>query len=162
MSDLMKELVEEVKEELAYENVHARSNISKLKDIPDPEPTLVPDPGLGIKCHKCDKAALIDPYIESKGLATSEKFNYLKLLADKVGWKYSINIVDDETFIDFTCPACFYSKYNSKCACPKCGNRKLTSKYNNGTASPLGMLRENIERRCERCGFLFTQNCLEE
>jgi hypothetical protein len=162
MSDLIKELAEEVKAEIISDNVTTRSNIQELQKTPDPPPSLAPTTGLGTPCHICGKAELYDPYIESKGLAMIEKFHYLQKLADRVGWKYTIKIVDDESFVEFICPCCIHGKFNSKASCPKCGGKKLGAKYNNGSSSPLGMQKENIERRCDRCGFLFCQNTIDE
>ncbi len=133
-----------------------------------PLPTQVPSPekGISVKCASCENL-LVDDDFEWTGVEHPEKVDHVIRMADAAGWQ-----VAKGRDLSVKCPSCFSLDNRSKAvpqlafdegrACCKCGCSAGNSvAFKRGNEIDALYIGEHIERKCARCGYRWSEQCLD-
>ena len=120
--------------------------------------------GIEVACARCTVALLEVTEFELLGTTPQERVGYMVQLAVRRGWR----VEGTGANVPVVCPACQALEhgpprplppYDSRARCPKCGDRRVSTRYDNG-CTPLALAHaEHLARRCGRCGYEWPQAC---
>ena len=124
---------------------------------------------LRIRCAVCQQESYLFREVNVAGMSEREMFEAVQPAALLKGWAVRDHPTEHVPY--FIGPKCLAQekhdklavpKYSDTAPCPKCGHKKLMTKYMTGREPTARVHFEHIERTCKNCRYSFPQRVLAE